>query len=586
MTETRSRFAVRLGVIVMIVATIVAYAPSLKGSFLWDDNIFTYDSPIIRDGLSPLQYWQGKGSPDYYPILSTAFYVQWQFFERDATGYRVVNLVGHIASCLLLWRVLLLLRLGSLAAWLGAALFALHPINVTTVAWIAEQKNTLSMVFCLGAMLAHLRYDESGSRRAFGIALVLFAMGLLCKASIVVLPAGLTVMIMWRRGAVRKQDVVALLPMFALAAVGAAVAIYFQSHGATSALGPPVRPEGLASRFAASGWIMWFYLYKALVPIDLMMVYPRWSVDGGNPVAYLPLAAMIALLAVLLRMRSAWLTALAWFLIAILPVLGLIDMVFHRLSLVADHWTYVALPAVTAAVAVAVVRGIRSSWVRLTAIAALCMVLFVLTFQRSAIFSDSRSLWTDAVKRNPDAWIAHNNLGDALTVAQPLEAMKHFRRAIELDPNYAKAYYNLAFSLAEFNKLDEAIEYFQKSVSLDPLDIWAQRDLGRALVLRGQVAEGLEHLRLAASFDPNHTHVMYWLGIALSKAGQYQEAVGVLQDQVAQHPEDVTLRYALAMSLLETGKTDAAMTQLRYARDVAVKAGNKPLVEAIDKKLR
>jgi tetratricopeptide (TPR) repeat protein len=577
----KPRNLVLFGAAAMILATVAAYAPSIGGSFLWDDDIFTYDSPVIRDGLSPMEYWSGKSTPDYYPVLSTTFWVQWQFFERDATGYRVVSLLEHIAACLLLWRVLLVLRLGSFAAWLGAMLFALHPVNATSVAWIAEQKNTLSLVFGLGAMLAHLDYDESGSRRSFAAALVLFGLGLLCKASIVVLPAGLVVLIVWRRGALRRQDMAALLPMFAVAAAGAAVTIWFQSQHATAAHGPPVRPEGLASRIAASGWIVWFYVYKALVPLNLTMIYPRWSVAGGNPIAYLPLLALAVPVVALARKRSAWLVPLAWFLLALLPVLGFIDMVYHRLSLVADHLMYVALPGATTAVAVLVARGIRVGWARGVAVAALCLALFALTFQRSAVLHDSLSLWSDSVQRNPDAPAAHNNFGDALAAAEPQRAVEHFRRAIELNPDYAKAYYNLAFSLAEAGRLDEAIETFGRSLSLDQTDVSAQRDLGRALLLRGRAAEGLRHLRVAASLDANHTHVKYWLGIALSRAGQHREAIGLLRDQVSLLPEDAVLRYELGSSLLETGEAEAAAVELRRAHALAVRDGNAALVEAI-----
>jgi Flp pilus assembly protein TadD len=575
-----------LGALAMILATAAAYAPSIGGSFLWDDDIFTYDSPVIRDGLSPAQYWSGKTTPDYYPILSTTFWIQWQVFEDNASGYRVVSLLEHILACLLLWRVFLVLRLGSLASWFGSMLFALHPVCVTSVAWIAEQKNTLSLVFCLGAMLAHLDYDETGSRKSFAAALALFGLGLLCKASIVVLPAGLVVLIVWRRGGVRRRDLVALLPMFAVAAAGAAVAIWFQSQHATAAHGPPVRPEGLASRIAASGWIIWFYLYKALAPVNLMMIYPRWSVAAGNPVAYLPLLALMVPVVALARKRSAWLVPLAWFLLAVLPVLGLIDMVYHRLSLVADHLMYVALPAATAAVAVLVVQGIRGRRSRVVIVATLCAVLFVLTLQRNAVLHDSRALWADSVRRNPTAPTAHNNLGDALAAIDPGTAIGHFRRAIELSPDYAKAHYNLAFSLAESGKLDEAIATFDKSVSLDPTDVSAQRDFGRALLLRGQVAEGLAHLRIAASLDVNHTHVKYWLGIALSKAGQHRDAVGVLRDQVSRLPQDALLRYELGSSLLAVGELDAAMDQLRQARTLAVRSGNQQLADAIETKLR
>lgn len=582
LTERRSHFATKLGAAVLVITTIVAYAPSLNGSFLWDDAGFTYESPVIRDNLSPLLYWQGKNTPDYYPVLSTAFYLQWQLFERDAPGYRAVNLAFHIIACLLLWRVLFQLRLSEPAAWFGAMLFALHPVNVASVAWIAEQKNTLSMVFCLGALLAYLRFDESRSKRAYALALVLFAVGILSKASIVILPAGLAVLIVYRRGSVRKADVVALLPMFALAAVGAALAIYFQHNRAITPHGPPVRPEGLASRIAASGWIMWFYISKAILPVNLMMVYPRWSVSGSNPIAYLPLAAMIALCGVLLKIRSAWLTPLAWFLIALLPVLGLIDMSYHALSLVADHWVYVALPGVTTAAAVLVVRGIKHPGAKLAVMAAMCIALFVLTFQHSEVYRHPRLLWGDNVKRNPKAWLAYNNLGLAIDVAEPDKAVEYFLKAIELNPNHAKAHYNLGYSMAQRKKLPEAIKHFQIAADLDPLDVGTRRDLGRALMQHGEIKKGLEHLRIAAQMDPGHENVLYWYSIILSRAGEYEEAVKLLADQVALHPNDPVLNFEYGSSLLGAGQTEAATRQLTRTRQMAQQVRNQAIVDKVD----
>jgi len=257
-------------------------------------------------------------------------------------------------------------------------------------------------------------------------------------------------------------------------------------------------------------------------------------------------------------------------------------MVYHRLSLVADHLMYVALPAATATAAVLVVRGIRNRNARIGTVAALCALLFVLTFQRSAVLHDSTALWADSVRRNPDAPVAHNNLGDALAGPEPARAMEHFRRAIELNPDYAKAHYNLAFSLAEAGQLDDAIDTFYRSISIDPTDVSAQRDLGRALLLRGQAAVGLEHLRVAASLDANHTHVKYWLGIALSRAGQYREAVVILREQVSRLPADAILRYELSRSLIGAGEAVAAGEHLREAHVLATREGNVALVKAIE----
>ena len=412
-TSTRTA----LKAVILVLAAVGVYIPALDAGFVFDDLGLVTHNQLIHadDGL--YRVWFTAAQPDYFPLTSSTLWLEWRLWAgltNPAAGYHVSNIVLHAISALLIW--LILGRLGIPAAFWAALIFAVHPVNVSSVAWIAERKNVLSMVFVLSALLCYLRFDDAGGRKWYALSLTAFGLALLSKTSVVMLPVVLLLLAWFKRRRLVRADVARTAPFFALALVLGLVTVFYQQQ---SIAGLDPRPEGLWSRLAASGWCVWFYLFSDLVPLSLATIYPRWEVDPASPVAWLPLAALFGVAAGALSYRRTWgrpvLVAGGIFVVMLLPALGLITMTYHEYSLVADHFQYLAMIApialVAATIAVLAARGRTTRWLATAAAVAVVASLATLTWVRAGAYQNSMAFWSRAVEENPQAWMAQNNLG-------------------------------------------------------------------------------------------------------------------------------------------------------------------------------
>ncbi len=359
----RVRESYRLGLL-LVAVTFAAYWPALRGGFVWDDALYVRDNPIIKasDGLRRI--WCTTEFTDYYALSNTSFWLEWRLWGDNPVGYHVTNVLLHALNALLIWQLLRQLKIPG--AYAAALVFALHPVNVMSVAWISERKNVLSLLFALLSTLAFLRWDETHERRWHGWAVVAFAAALLSKTAVVTLPFVLLLCLWWRRRQLTRRDFVATAPLFALSLAMGLVTIWFErQHGIAQEV---IRTDALPARLAGAGWAAWFYAGKVFWPVNLSVIYPRWQIDAGSLLAWLPVVALVALLVASRKRRGAF-VAVACFVTLLFPALGFFDIAFMAYSYVADHWAYMSLTPIIALVC----AGLRWRPV----VVALCAVLAV-----------------------------------------------------------------------------------------------------------------------------------------------------------------------------------------------------------------
>jgi protein O-mannosyl-transferase len=520
--------------------TVLAYLPALRGEFLWDDlNWNRAIGLLLRDPSGLWRIWCEPGALEqYYPLTGTSFWLDHRLWGDRTLPYHLENVLLHALSAILLWQ--LLLRLEVPGARLAAVIFALHPVMVESVAWITERKNTLSLPFFLGALLACGRWagwwrDERAPHKAgaWVLALVLFAAALLAKITAFALPAIVLLLCWWKRGAISwKRDVLPMLPFLALSVVMVLVAHRLEVHQLAGSA-----PEKLMSwpeRFVVAGRALWFYPGKLLWPAGLCPVYPRWSPDSGAWRQWLyPATAVTALIILWMkraRVGRGVVVAVLCFAGSLLPVLGFVDLSGMRDASVADRWVY--LPSISLlALAAAALAPARRSWVARLAVGVGVIVLAGLTWDQARLYANTRELWSATLRVNPACWSAHNNFGAVLLGEGDSDgAMAHFRRALELKPDYVSARSNLGSVLLKAGKTEEALEEFRLARAADPRDVETRRDIAAALRQAHKEDEAIVEYQEALRIDPRSVPVRQELGNLLLLRGRRDEAVAHFEE--------------------------------------------------------
>ncbi len=493
--------------LILAVVTMLAYQPAWHGGLLWDDDA-NIASPELRslDGLRRI-WFEPRATQQYYPLLYSSYWLQQRFWGDSPTGYHLVNLLLHIGCVVLVLKILRLLRIPG--AELATIVFALHPVNVETVAWITERKNTLSGVFGLAATLWYLKFDEGRSRRSYALALGLFLLGLLSKTAIVTLPLALLVIFWWKRGAISwRRDVVPLIPFFFLSAAAGLMTSWVEygniGYKASTLAFSPV------DRCLIAGRAFWFQLGKVLWPSNLMFVYPRWEINAAVGWQYLFPLAVLGLLGILWSLRRwsrAPLAGVLVYIFLLLPSLGFLNIYFFFYSFVSDHWQYLACLGIITPCASGIVllAGQLKSWqvwLERGTTLLLAAILFLLTWQQSRMYTNVETLYRTTIARNPACWMAYNNLGNILYQANRIpEAMDLFKQALRIKP--AVAHYSLGNALVLTGRTSEAIDQYKQALRINPNYADAHNNLGAVLGQMGRISEAIEQVKAALRIQPN-----------------------------------------------------------------------------------
>jgi tetratricopeptide (TPR) repeat protein len=599
--------------LLLIAFVLIAYAQVFRAGFIWDDESHLTQNPCVVGPLGLKEIWT-TAQAVYYPLVLTTFWALHKIVGLAPWPYHLLNVFLHAGSAILLWRVLR--QLDVRGAWLGAALWALHPVMVQSVAWVTELKNTQSCFFYLLSILFFLKWDralritrisrieekeETSPHHSnnlcyawFILSLFFFVLATLSKPSVVMLPFVLGLCIWWMRGKIRWRDALSVSPFALISAVASGWTVWEQKFHAGAIGGDWAQtwPE----RLVIAGRVIWFYLTKLIWPHPLIFIYPRWQIDSSELTAYLPLLAVLSGLLVLWLGRAKWTRAIffaaAYYVVSLFPVLGFFDVFFFRYSFVSDHFQYLASmgPLALAGAAIATAGGrfgelrkpsradtaavqfsgniavVRSKSFLLPAIPGILLLSLVfLTWRQTAVYHDLVTLYTAVLQKNPDCWMAHYNLGIILREQGDVDqALKHYRQAFALRPNYAEAHYNLARCLVEKGQLDEAIEHYEKALKINPADPQTHNNLGVTLFGVGRVDDAIVHYQKALAIWPSYAAAACNLANALivrQLPGDLDDAIARYSTCLAQAPGQEEAQYNLASALLRKGRTDEAIVQ-------------------------
>ena len=545
----------------LVLAVIIAYQPAWHAGFVWDDNKYVTDNITLRSlhGLRLIWFVPGA-TVQYYPLTLTTFWLEYHLWGLHPLGYHLVNVLVHSLNAILFWMILR--RLGIPGAGLAAGIFALHPVCVESVMWITEHKNTLSGLFYLGALLAALRFwlpeetslqprplptsgastEPFGHWRYYGLALALYLCALWSKTAAVPLPAVILLLVWWKRSGIAWREVELILPFLAVGTAMGLITMHIERHeGATGS----EWDLSLLQRGLIAGKGFWFYLEKLFWPYPLAFVYPRWETSALQATSYLPFLALAIGLLWLWWKRNGWgrpiLLATAYFGILLSLVLGFLNVYYFRFSFVADHFQYLASLGPIALAAAGIVRLAdllkqRMPFLKVQIGAGVLLVLGTLTWHQALIYRNAGTLWTDTLQKNPNCWMAHNNLGNLLFQTGHVDnAIAHYRTALQIKPDYAEAHNNLGNALLQKGRVDEAIAHFQRAFQLKPNNAEVLNNLALALAICPQASlrngnKAVELAQRANQLTGNgNPNVLGTLAAAYAEAGRFPEAVQTAQ---------------------------------------------------------
>jgi tetratricopeptide (TPR) repeat protein len=610
----------------LLLITVIAYIPATRGGFIWDDDDYVTENRTLRSAAGLYRIWFELGANrQYYPMTHTTFWVEYHLWELNPFGYHLVNVLLHGLGAVLLW--LVLSRLSVPAAWLAAALFALHPVHVESVAWITERKNLLSGFLYLGSLLSYLHFlglgketpEESpatahrpGTRPLatrwgafYALSLLLYVCALLSKSVTCTLPVIVLLLLWWKRGGVRWRDLVPLAPFFVAGLALGLTTVWAEKHF-VGAQGEDWSFSFL-DRLLVAGRALWFYAGKLLWPSPLMFNYPRWQIDSTVWWQYLFPVSVAGILAVLWMLRrrigKGPLVGVLFFAVTLAPALGFFDVYPMRFSFVADHFQYLAsLGLIVLFVAVGATGLGRLMPLRPRAVigAVLLLVLGALVWKQGYVYRDLETLWLDTIARNPSSWLAHqnlgkeyldrdrfaeavshlnaavrlkpdeykahDNLGNAMTKQGLLDqAESHYLEALRIRPDYADGHYNLGVLRESQGRLGEAAAQYARALKFMPEHVWAHNNLGLAMVKLDRTQEGLEHFSKALELESDFLPARINMGIVLFGQGRLTEAIAHFSEAVRLEPDSPDAHNVLGAALLEQGKLQEARDQFAEA---------------------
>jgi len=595
-----------LQALLLFFAVVLAYQPVWHAGFIWDDDVHITVNPCIIGPLGLKEIWTTSFAW-YFPLTATFFWLEYALWGLNPLPYHLVSVSLHAACAITLWRVLLKLRIPG--AWLGAALWALHPVEIESVAWISETTNPQSTLFYLLAIFFFIDgIEKRTARKVFDrtdVLVLLFAvLAMTSKSPTAVLPFVLCLVAWWIEKRWNWRTLVRILPIFIVSILASIMTLWTIKLNAIN--DHSLAARGLLERLALTGDVFWFYLGKLAWPYPLIFIYPRWEIHPTHLTAWLPLLAAVFVLGIFWAMRDLWgrpcFFALAYFVVALLPVLGFLDQYFWRYSFVGDHFQYLASIGPLVLLGAGLDRlstWVNRPWIKPVAYALPLSILSLLSWKQAWIYQSEKSLWTDTLNKNPVCFLAsnnlgnilirqgnltdaialfrksltvtesadiHNSLGNALLLArQPDEAITQFKKALEIDPANFGACNNIGTVYVQEDQVNDAIIQFERALELNPRYADARNNLGNLLLKNGQIDDAIDQFKKAVEINPTYTDALSNLGWALLKKGQVDAAIEQLQAALKISPHNLKAINNLGIAFAQKGNLDEAISQFQEA---------------------
>lgn len=566
--------------LILIGATALAYQPAWNGRPIWDDDLHI-TPPELRSLHGLVRIWtEPAAAPQYYPLLHTVFWIEHKLWGDWPLPYHLVNVALHTLTALLILKILQRLELPG--AWFAAAIFALHPVMVESVAWISELKNTLSGALCAASALFYLKFDTTRNSRTYFIAFVFFLAGVMTKTVVVTLPAVLLIIFWWKRGTLGlKRDVAPLIPFFLVGLAAGFITVWVEQKFCAE--------QGetfnftLVERFLIAGRLFWFYLGELLWPRNLMLIYPAWDIHQSDWSQYLfPVAAAFLFLALWIVRKKARgpFAAACCFAVMLSPVLGFFNLSYfmsglgpdhHAAIFRADHFQYLAVMPVFAVIASGfdyLIRPTKTNFPPVLYAVSIAVLVFLasLTWTQSANYRDAEIAFRAVIAKNPNSPTAQSNLSGALLKRGAIdEAIIHLQRSLELEPNFQFGHYHLGLALLQKGNLDAAIEELRKVLAINSNDFKTYYTLGNALSKKGELDEAAASYQNALRLQPDLVDAHTNLANVLLEKAEIDAALTHYRKVVELEPDSPGSHYNLAVGLARKGELDPAIAELRIA---------------------
>ncbi|MDR3459801.1 MAG: tetratricopeptide repeat protein [Verrucomicrobiae bacterium] len=557
--------------LLLFVATLFIYHPVWHAGFIWDDDDYVTNNTLLTapDGLRRI-WFSGDSPSQYFPLTYTVFRMEYRFWTLDQTGYHLFNVFLHAVNALLVWR--LLQRLVVPGAWLAAAIFALHPVQVESVAWVSELKNVLMCFFFLLSLLCWVEFLKAGPkprRELYLLSLILFALALFSKTTACTLPAALMLILWFRNEPVGKMRIAQIIPFMVMSLGMGVITILWERHHIGTSAG--MFSMSLADRILIASHAIWFYLAKLLVPVNLMFSYPKWEIAHEKLQACGWLAALAGLGSLIIWSRRLVgrgpETAMLFHVLTLSPLLGFIMLYTFRYTYVADHYQYVACIGPIAIFSAGVAHLFKNRpLIRHIVCTGLLLGLGTLTWRQARIYENAETLWRATIDGNPGSWMAYGNLGCILLKdGKAEEAIACEQKAVQLNPRYSEGFNNLGVALFQAGRVDEAIGQYRRAADIRPDDWEVYYNLGNAFFQKGNMDDAVVSFQASAKMQPASAAARCHLGNAYFQQGKLDEAILAYQLALKVNPVSLEAQNNLGSADLRQGNLDQATIHFQLA---------------------